>query len=167
MDFLKHSKVAYFLYLMDEIMDYSHVDSKVSAEAPQDQKPYIIVNTLQKLSIQLERSLKDLVGRHLRNKLFRRFFCLRKCVPSHHIWKSSFGVFALSSNFFVKIPKNNILRKAKFCAGRDCQKQGKFHLRLFGKITRKKACCTFLFSKNCFSNLAFSTQLKSCGRTIF
>ena len=49
MDFLKHSKVAYFLYLMDEIMDYSHVDSKVSAEAPQDQKPYIIVNTLQKL----------------------------------------------------------------------------------------------------------------------
>ena len=74
MDFLKHSKVAYFLYLMDEIMDYSHVDSKVSAEAPQDQKPYIIVNTLQKLSIQLERSLKDLVGRHLRNKLIRRFF---------------------------------------------------------------------------------------------
>ena len=74
MNFLRHSKVAYFLYLMDEIMDYSHVDSKVSAEAPQDQKPYIIVNTLQKLSIQLERSLKDLVGRHLRNKLFRRFF---------------------------------------------------------------------------------------------
>ena len=29
----------------------------------------------------------------------------------------------------------------------------------FGKITRK-ACCTFLFSKNCFSNLAFDSTKK-------